>query len=134
MPKQSIVGDPISIKSLLIAISNLPSDRPVYCPRRRLLFTQKEHWIGWLFEYNGPGAYGRQTRVKHDAKFAYNHIVCPEMLLYLAKAADVDRKLLAAANRAFSKGKTLMQKSRAIRAVIQWETVAAVLWPGAAHP
>lgn len=129
MPKQSIIGGPISIKSLLIAISKLPSDRPVYCPRRRRLFTQKEHWIGWLFEYNGPGAYGRQTGFKRDARFAYNHIVCPEMLLYLAKAAGVDRKQVAKANRAFTKGKTMMHKSRAIRAVITWETVAAALWP-----
>jgi hypothetical protein len=23
--------------------------------------TQKEHWLGWLREYNGPGYYSRQT-------------------------------------------------------------------------
>lgn len=22
--------------------------------------SQKEHWLGWLAEYSGPGAYGRQ--------------------------------------------------------------------------
>ena len=23
--------------------------------------TQKEHWLGWLTEYNGPGYYGRSN-------------------------------------------------------------------------
>ncbi len=120
--------DPISIKSLLLAISNLPSDKPVFSPRRGRLFTQKEHWIGWLFEYGGPGAYNRQTQVVRDARFAYNRSVCPEMLLYLATAARVDRKLCLAAKRASTKGESLMQKAKAIRAIIPWETVAAALW------
>jgi hypothetical protein len=51
------------------------------------------------------------------------------MLLYLADASGVEPKLLAAANRAFANGTTLMQKSGAIRAIIPWETVAAALWP-----
>ena len=92
------------------------------------MFTQKEHWIGWLFEYGGPGAYGRQTQVKHDARYAYNHIVCPEMFLYLATAARVDRTLCLAAKRASTRGATMMQQSTAIRAIIPWETVAAALW------
>jgi hypothetical protein len=119
--------DPISIRSLRTSIRGLPADSSVENPKKWYL-TQKEHWLGWLSEYNGPGAYGRQTRVKRDAKFAYNHIVQPEMLLYLANAAGVDRKLVAAANRAFIKGTTLMQKSSAIRGIIPWETVAAALW------
>ena len=117
-----------SIRSLLTTIRGLPADPPVHNPRKWYL-TQKEHWNGWLTEYNGPGAYGRQTGVKRDARFAYNHVVQPELLLYLADASGVDQKLVAAAKRAFAKGTTLMQKSGAIRAIIPWETVAAALWP-----
>ncbi len=117
-----------SIEALLEAIRNLPADQPVHTPRKWYL-TQKEHWIGWLSDYSGPGAYGRQIGVKRDAKFAYNHIVQPEMLIYLAEASGVDRKLVKAAKQAFDKGTTLMQKSGAIRGIIPWETVATALWP-----
>ena len=116
--------DPISIRSLLTAIRGLPSDTPVYSSSVWYR-TQKEHWIGWLSEYDGPGAYGRQTHVnKRDARFAYNHINNPKMLLYLADAAGVDRKLVNSANRAYAKG----SNSGAVRKIIPWETVATVLW------
>ena len=120
---------PISIKSFLTAIQALPADRAVINPKKWYR-TQKEHWIGWLSEYEGPGAYGRQTVIQRDARFAYNHIVEPRMLLYLANAAGIDRKLLATGKQSFAKGATLMGKSRMIRSVIPWETVAAALWAG----
>src|SRR5262245_45052949 len=44
--------------------------------------TQQEHWLGWLREYSGPGAYGRGNW-KRSAEFVYNHIVNPQMLVYL---------------------------------------------------
>jgi hypothetical protein len=44
--------------------------------------TQKEHWLGWLSEYNGPGYYGRKNSCR-SAEFVYNHIVCPPMVLWL---------------------------------------------------
>jgi len=37
--------------------------------------SQKEHWLGWLSEYNGPGAYDRKIWRGRSAKFAYNHPV-----------------------------------------------------------
>jgi hypothetical protein len=40
-------------------------------------------------EYDGPGAYGRIAGKQRDARFAYNHIVEPKMLLWLIKAAGV---------------------------------------------
>ena len=125
--------DPISIRSLMTAIRALRADRPVYTPRKWYR-TQKQHWLGWLSEYSGPGAYGRQVGIKRDARFAYNHIVQPLMLLYLATAAGVDRRLLATARRSCSKRTTLVQKSAAVRAVIPWETVAAALWPTYSRP
>ena len=122
------MGDRISVRSLAIAIRRLRTDPPVRDPHKWYL-TQQEHWLGWLSEYHSPGAYGRQTGVKRDARYAYNHIVQPEMLLYLAKAAGVDRKLLGAATRACAKNRALVQKSSAIQGIIPWEIVAAALWP-----
>lgn len=122
-----------SVRELLAAIRRLRADPPVGDARKWYL-TQKQHWIGWLGEYHGPGAYGRKVDVKRNARFAYNHVVEPAMLLYLANASGVDPRLIAAARRASAKGDTLMQKSGAIRSVIPWETVAAALWPRSAQP
>ena len=125
------MANSISVKLLLSTIRRLPPDAPVKNPKKWYL-TQKEHWIGWLGEYGGPGAYGRQTGVERDAEYAYNHVVQPELLLYLAKASGVDSQLVAAANLAFEKRTSLMQAAGAIRAIIPWRTVAAALWPGKA--
>jgi hypothetical protein len=48
--------------------------------------SQKEHWLGWLAEYYGPGAYGRSEKSLRTAKYAYNHIQCAPMLFWLAEA------------------------------------------------
>ena len=118
--------DSASIEEFLDVIRILPEDAPVHNPKI-WYHTQKEHWIGWLSEYHSSGAYGRKTGVKRDAKFAYNHIVCPDMLLWLIDAAGVDPELVAASREASASGATLMQKSAAIRRLVPWETVAAAL-------
>jgi hypothetical protein len=43
--------------------------------------SQKEHWLGWLSEYDGPGAYGRKRWMGRSAEFVYNHINCPPMVV-----------------------------------------------------
>src|SRR5664280_1461296 len=45
--------------------------------------SQKEHWLGWLSEYAGPGFYGRKAIGSRSAQYAYNHVVCPPMVLWL---------------------------------------------------
>ena len=92
------MDDSADILDLLIAISRLPEDKPRCTPGKWYL-TQKEHWIGWLFEYNSPGAYRRKATSGRDARFVYNHVVQPEMLVYLAEAAGVDRTSVARAKR-----------------------------------
>jgi len=124
------MSHPISVQLLLSTIRKLPPDAAVHNPKKWYK-TQKEHWIGWLSEYAGPGAYGRHTGAKRDAEYAYNHVVQPELLLYLAKASGVDSQLVASANRAFEKRTSLMQAAGAIRAIVPWVTVAAALWPTA---
>jgi hypothetical protein len=61
--------------------------------------SQKEHWLGWLAEYDGPAAYNRKTYGGRSDEYVYNHINCPPMLLYLAEAAGVPRSRLSAAVR-----------------------------------
>lgn len=89
--------------------------------------TQHEHWLGWLKYYRGPGAYGR-TNWARSADFAYSHIVNPQMLIYLAEAAGIDRKVLNAAARAALKNReTMGSMSAAIRRLIPWHDIETAL-------
>ena len=56
--------------------------------------SQKEHWLGWLKDYDGPGFYNRKTHAGRDAKYIYNHIMCSPMLLYLPEALGVSNDLI----------------------------------------
>ena len=117
----------VSIEQFIEAIHRLPEDEPHGNPKVWYR-TQKEHWLGWLSEYNGPGAYGRQTGIKRDAKYAYNHIVEPKMLLYLIRAAGVKPNLVKAAEEAAAAGATMMQQSGTIRRQVPWHVVREGLW------
>lgn len=116
----------ISIEQFILAIERLPEDAPR--DRDGVWYrTQKEHWLGWLSQYDGPGAYGR-TGPARDAKFAYNHIVNPYMLLWIIEAAGVKTELVKAAQMAVEVGKTPMQKAGAVRKQVPWEELARALW------
>lgn len=125
--EQVFVEETVSIAKFIRAIQNLPSDKPRVQPGVWYT-TQKQHWLGWLREYDGPGAYGRIPGQSRDAKFAYNHVVCPEMLLWLIEAAGVRRELVDAARAAYQMGTTLMQKSGAIRRHVSWAELYKTLW------
>lgn len=114
-------------KQLRRAIERLPADPPVDDPKKWYK-TQKEHWLGWLSEYDGPGAYGRKVDSTRDARYAYNHVVNFRMLLWLIDATGVDRDLVASARLASEPGTTLQQKSSAIRRIVPWEVVAPLLF------
>lgn len=86
--------------------------------------SQKEHWLGWLAEYNGPGAYGRQTGTARDARYIYAHIQCAPMLFWLAEALDVDDGTLEAAFRAVvAAPKRNASQCAALRGVIPWDAL-----------
>lgn len=117
----------ISIKQFFLAIYDLPSDKPLIRPDVWYK-TQKEHWLGWLGEYNFAGAYGRDVSKKRDAKFAYNHIVNYQMLLWIIQAAGVKKSLVKLAKSACDQVTTMHQKSAAIRKHVPWEELVIVLW------
>lgn len=89
--------------------------------------TQHEHWLGWLRGYEGPGGYGRQNWSR-SAAFVYNHIVNPQMLIYVAEATEVDGRVLkAAAKAALQSQATMGSMSGAIRRLIPWKVIEAGL-------
>lgn len=90
--------------------------------------SQKEHWLGWLSEYEGPGAYGRKTSVIRSAEFAYNHVVCPPMVLWLGEASGVQTSLITQAEKmALRASRKLQGKCAAIRTVIPWSKIEEAL-------
>ncbi len=130
----------MSPRTLLLIIQNLPVFPPVTVAFERSLSkqrmrskerawyrSQKEHWLGWLEEYEGPGYYGRKNWLR-TAEFIYNHLVCPPMLLWIAEAAGVPRQTLRKAVRAaLSAAPHLQTKSSAIRRVISWRQIEPLL-------
>ena len=92
--------------------------------------TQKQHWLGWLAEYNGPGAYNRKTWRGRSAEFVYNHVVCSPMLLWLAEAAGVPKGKLRIAKRAMlGAGPRLASQAAALRQLIPWSVIEDKLRP-----
>ena len=85
--------------------------------------SQKEHWLGWLSEYGGPGFYGRKNP-QRSAAFVYNHIVCPPMVLWLGEASGVPKAMVSKAKQAaLSASPQLQSQSAAIRRMIPWEMI-----------
>ncbi len=86
--------------------------------------SQKEHWLGWLSEYDGPGAYGRKTTVTRSAEFAYNHVGCLPMVLWLGEASGIKRSLVNQAKKAgLEASRKLQGKCAAIRNVVPWSKI-----------
>mgnify|MGYP002759337616 CR=1 FL=1 len=85
--------------------------------------TQKEHILGWLSEYNGPGAYGRRNPSDSSRAF-YNHFRCVAGLLWLAEALGEDVAVLRDAVAASdSAGPNLGSQCAAFRRVVPWSRI-----------
>ena len=107
----------ISIAQFIRAIQRLSEDEPQIRPGIWYK-TQKEHWLESLKGYQDLDGYGRNVDNKRDARFAYNHIVNYEMLLWIISAAGVKSGLVHSAQRASTHSSTLQQKSAAIRSLV----------------
>ena len=90
--------------------------------------SQKEHWLGWLGEYHGPGAYYRSAKTPRDAAYIWNHIQCAPMLFWLAEALGLPDEQL---DRAFSEVQASNRRGAAqcaaLRRVIRWRDIDAAL-------
>jgi hypothetical protein len=88
---------------------------------------QREHLLGWLAEYDGPGAYGR-SNPNRSAEFVYNHFQCAPGLLWLAEAAGVPRfALLKAKNAVLASRENSASQAGALRRVLPWPLIEALL-------
>jgi hypothetical protein len=87
--------------------------------------SQKEHWLGWLNGYDGPGAYIRSTHSGRKAQFIYNRIQNSSMLLYLPEALGISKKLIKEAFESALKADavSMSRQCGAIRKVIPWDEI-----------
>lgn len=118
-----------SIEWFIGAIRALPSDPPVPLGTQgyNQYTTQKAHWLGWLNPTAGTGSYPRSTGAGRDAKYVYNHIVEPKLLLWLVGAAGVQAELVALARASAEAAKSMPAKSAAVRRQVPWATVCHAL-------
>lgn len=89
--------------------------------------SQKEHLLGWLAGYGGPGAYNRKNPGK-DARFFYTHFRCAPGLLWLAEALGEDPVTLADAIEQVKAARpNPSSQCAAFRRVISWERIAELV-------
>lgn len=117
----------VSVRRLIARIRQLKADPPHVRPRIWYR-TQKEHWLGWLSQYNTPGAYGRIPGRNRDAAYVYNHIVEAAMLEWLARAAGVSPAAVRRGQRAMARHRMLQRKAGAFRQEVPWDCVQDALW------
>ena len=122
---------PVTVEDLLAIAAALPERAPIaarlWSSAER---SAKETWIGWLREYGGPGAYGRKKSGQH-ARQVYGHLRSPGMLLWLCEALGVPKSELRAAEKAARDAPTSVAGAAALRRIIPWERVEALLPAGA---
>ena len=109
-------------------IERLPADKEVPSGTQGYsrYHTQKAHWLGWLTEK--PGAkYFRQDAPKRGAKFVYNHIMEPKMLLWLISASGLQIELVEQAKEASLNKKSMASSCAAIRKVVPWQILEMYL-------
>ena len=118
-----------SVEKLIDVIQKLPSDKEVSIGTQgyNLYRTQKSHWLGWLDTKSNTGTYHRKDAPNRGAKFVYNHIMEPKMLLWLISASGVDMKLVTQAEENAANAKTMASSCAAIRKVVSWEALELVI-------
>lgn len=111
-----------SIAWFIRVIQALPADDPVppRTPGYNEYTTQKAHWLGWLDPAAGTGTYPRSEAPGRDAKYVYNHIVEPKLLLWLISASGIDPVTVAAAQHAAASALKMPTKAAGIRRVVPW--------------
>ena len=107
----------VSIEQFIQAIEQLPSDE-----------FHKDQWLRWLKGYDEPGPFDRHPDKERSAKFVYNKLAYPEMLLWLIQAAGVDNVLIQSAKSESENFANMQSKSKAIRKYVPWDVLERTLW------
>jgi hypothetical protein len=119
-----------TIKELLRAVRRLPAIMPLSDRLSKGGYdSHKDHWIGWLEEYDGPGYYGRSDW-KVDARTVYQRLNNGRMIVWLNEAAGERPALIKATIKEMNlRGNGRKQtEAKIARAHHPWECIAELLF------
>jgi hypothetical protein len=123
-------------RTLHRAVTKLPESTPLAdrWPVPKHSDSHKEHWQGWLWQYDGPGYYNRRIpKTPRSMAYIFGHVHCSPMLLWLAEAAGVDKRLVREADRVMRRlvdaglSDSNPKTANAFRKIIGWSLVEAAL-------
>lgn len=104
-----------NIKQFIGVVQNLPPAE------------EQGQWIRWLSKYHTPGYYHRKIDKKRNARYVYNHLANPEMLLWLIQAAGVNKNLVRLAKSDSDKITNMNRASATIRRYVPWDVLGHAL-------
>jgi hypothetical protein len=119
-----------TIQELLRAVRRLPAEMPLSDRLSKGGYdTHRDHWIGWLEGYDGPGFYGRSNS-DVDARTVYQRLNNGRMIVWLNEAAGERPGLIRTTIREMTlRGNGLKQtEAKIARAHQPWERAAALLF------
>lgn len=124
-----VVDGDVHVDDLRALVESLPAAQPVTDqferdhPASTRYKDQREHLLGWLGEYNGPGAYGRKNP-STSGKHFYNHFRCAPGLLWLAEAlGETEATLRCGVSRIEAAGRNPSSQCAAFRAEVPWSRI-----------
>lgn len=83
----------------------------------------KENWLYWLNTFNSEGYYKRKRFGDVRVKSIYNSLQCPNMLIWLAEACNVENTLILNSIASVEENKHLASVCGSIRRILTWEVV-----------
>ena len=119
-----------TIQELLRAVRRLPAAMPLSDRLSKGGYdTHRDHWIGWLEDYDGPGFYGRSDWGV-DARTVYQRLNNGRMIVWLNEAAGERSVLIRTTIREMKlRGNGRKQtEAKIARAHHPWEGVVALLF------
>jgi hypothetical protein len=118
-----------SILEMLTAVRRMPSTMPQSERFYKSGYdTHKDHWVGWLGAYNGPGYYSR-SNWERDARYVYQHLNCGPMIVWLNEAAGERQTTIRAAIAAMLRaGPRAQTEAKVVRSFLPWERAALLLF------
>ena len=114
-----------SVQQLTEIIEKLPADTkvPFGAKGYNNYNTQKDHWLGWLDSKSTTGTYQRKDTSGRGAKYVYNHIMEPKMLLWLISASSINSELLEKVTKESNINNSMASSCATIRKIVSWQVL-----------
>jgi hypothetical protein len=117
-----------TIPELLRAVRRLPATTPESDRLSKGVYaTHKDHWIGWLEEYDGPGYYSR-SNWDVDARTVYQRLNNGNMIVWINEAAgESPTRIRLTIAKMLQGGPRKQMMAMIARSFLPWERTAWLL-------